>query len=1352
MRSVEKLPEDTRSAVRSGVILYDLTRVVEELVYNSLDACADKVSISVGVRACYVQVVDNGSGVSRDGLDLLGERYATSKYDPLDGINTSPLSFGYRGEALSSIADVSLVEIITKAHGRPNGYRKVLKGCKCLYLGIDGERLDVGTTVTVCDLFYNQPVRRKHMLSNSKKVLHMIKECVLRIALVQPNVSFRVVDIESEDVLLHTCPSPSPLSQLARSFGIEASSSLEELNDAAGQFKLSGYVSGIGDISSWKVVQYAYINSRFISKGQIHKAINNLAASFTIGYQIDTQNRSQICPSFLLNLQCPKSCYDLTFEPSRTSVEFKDWDSVLAFIRDAVGRLWSRGKSVDFPVDCEVGKKRRQVLNCLVPEGTPPKSRKLVEEFNNSIASRQIPSSPANFNVFVTKKLNADCRFVCQTDHPDQESDISPSHCREMSSGQCNSHRWIHNMCSPGDSYLNNDHFCLCRSYGQANSFFCSEWGGSSSKIDADTDRLYAGQATPSNSLELIDNLDVRKPFLQNCFLRSTLKRADTFLVTDEELEFKIDGNSKQSALRADDRVVEEVNGINRTMNPTNVWHNEKPDVLSCFKTTMRQDATDYVRKPFLKSCFIGRTLKRGETPLATDEEFEFEVEGHSKQSAYRSDGIAVEEIDHSNKIMCQWDTWCDEQPDVLSFSKTTTQYGVSEEVRKPFIQSCILGRRLKQGETALATDEEFEIEVDHHLKRSAFRADGKAVEEIDDINKIMSQRNLWCNEQPHSLIFSNTPKPYDIQDIHRINFFLGDSVNSTLNPELSVEDGLFLPDFVKPFQRYDYCPHSDTTHEDLVENCFEYNGNLRYESANTVTKNWKYDLNNISIGPEMECFLTSSKSLFSDVKDHTAFKDTDNDFQEHDLNDAFSRSRLNISTYCINNRGEGGIRNSCTSRHNFSSIGFDWESNTVVRPRNLSKMLVPYRRGRRCKSAPPFYRNRKKFSAISNFLKITAGKINLQTFHDGTGLPETHNLKQLESRSEVNSMRPSNQYDQSTTLYCEGTSFCDDIPEVGIISIDARKCSSKLQMDSCEELTLRKIQDTAVCGKEQNSHHHISSRSGSRHLKDQDTILDIASGILHLASRSIVPHSLEKNCLESAKVLQQVDKKFIPIVAGRTLALIDQHAADERIRVEELRRKVLSGKMRTTTYLDCEQDLVVPETGFQLLHDYAEQIQEWGWICNINTQGSRPFVRNLNIMNKKQAIATLLAVPCILGVKLSDVDLIEFLQQLDDTDGSSTIPPSVLRVLNNKACRGAIMFGDELLPSECSLIVEELQQTSLCFQCAHGRPTMVPLVNLEALREEIEKMKSRSSKSWHGLRRHGISLERMQRRLLNGG
>ena len=78
------------------------------------------------------------------------------------------------------------------------------------------------------------------------------------------------------------------------------------------------------------------------------------------------------------------------------------------------------------------------------------------------------------------------------------------------------------------------------------------------------------------------------------------------------------------------------------------------------------------------------------------------------------------------------------------------------------------------------------------------------------------------------------------------------------------------------------------------------------------------------------------------------------------------------------------------------------------------------------------------------------------------------------------------------------------------------------------------------------------------------------------------------------------------------------------------------------------------------------------------------------------------------------------YLHQLADTHGSAVLPPAVIRILNAKACRSAIMFGDPLLPSECAELVSGLKATQLCFSCAHGRPTMAPLVNLQALHNQI--------------------------------
>ncbi|XP_058098603.1 DNA mismatch repair protein MLH3 isoform X10 [Magnolia sinica] len=751
MRSIKHLPRAVHSSLRSSVVLFDFTRVVEELIFNSLDAGATKVYVSINIGACYVKVEDDGCGISRDGLVLLGEKYATSKLQFLDEMDAGIESLGFRGVALGSLSDVSLLEIITKARGRSNGYRKIIKGCKCLFLGIDDHRQDVGTTVIVRDLFYNQPVRRRCMQSSPKKVLHLVKKCVLRTALVCPQVSFKVIDVENENELLCTIPSLSPLPLLTSWFGNEVSSSLHEVNFSEGVLKLSGYLSGHSDTFSTKTFQYVYINSRFVCKGPIHKMINNMAASSECSLALwkgesELQNRRrhkmQAYIAYMLNLCCPQSSYDLTFEPSKTIVEFKDWPPILSFIEQAVRHFWRR----------------------------------------------------------------------------------IPSH------------------------------------------------------------------------------------FLQ-------------------------------------------------------------------------------------------------------------------------------EPHDRKNGVPAKGEMWKEDENPASLFQVTVCEF-------KDSLQPCL--------------------------------------------------------------------KP-NLAD------------NSRTCPRTSLEEK-------------------------------------------------SYNTDNLT-------------------------------------------------------RMQG-------------SKGFD-----------KSQSIELY-----------------KTNALEEFLSsdLENSKVTLTKWRDGGPHPT-----------------------------------------------DGDKSSN-------------------LAGHE-------------------DGILDISSGLLHLSGGSLQPESIHKDCLQSAKVLLQLDKKFIPVVAGGILAIIDQHAADERIRLEELRRKVLSGEGKTVVHLDSEQELILPEIGFQLLQTYAEQIRNWGWICNIHSQGLGSFSKNLNLLHRQPFIATLAAVPCILGINLSDKDLVEFLQQLAETDGSSTTPPAVLRILNFKACRGAIMFGDSLLPSECSLIVEELKETSLCFQCAHGRPTTVPIVNLEALHKQLAKLglqNGGSTEQWHGLQRHRPTLERAKRRL----
>ncbi|XP_020554294.1 DNA mismatch repair protein MLH3 isoform X2 [Sesamum indicum] len=1188
MRNIKRLPEAIHSSVRSGVVIADLTRIVEELVFNSLDAGATKVSIAVGVGSSYVKVVDNGSGITRDGLVLLGERHE---------------SFDFHGEALCSISDVSLLEIVTKARGKPNGYRKIMKSSKCLFLGISDDRQDTGTTVTVRDIFYNQPVRRKHMESSPKKALDSIKMSVLRIALVHVNVCFKVMDVESADELLHTVPSSSPLPILSSNFGIEDSVSFYKVNLSDGELKLSGYISDPREIFSLKAIQYAYINSRFICKGPIHKLVNNLAAKFDLSscwqptniYQNKKRNKYDLSPTFILNLHCPRSYYDIVAsERSRTSVEFKDWGPVLAFIEIGIMRLWAeniyheipsqfsnkvlsgtylQSTNTDMPNTSDSGERRSRKQNSGPSLDLCCRQRKkLCKNYDNMPVLEECVSSLGKpfRTVFEPKKHQIEAGLQSETDYLSRQFDRSLAGYEASAKKQIGSYLSPCNVLSP---------LHVAYAYGRKEDGISSS--ASRTILPAFDDNILVASGVDADCLKFNDDIytvkDAVKSFMRNCsFDRSFLDEKKS-PARGERFEFECDDlRTENKWVDCDDGRVDRIDlpicGRDIHCNGASPFQPSpasKYDMHEISKFPVRDSAeTSLVIRDLLPDssrrvwkCSSRQSLWSG--PLTGEEKF----------------GIKFHDDDD--------DTLC-----------RTSVKGFSE-----FCKHGYSGER-------------------DALKFSNLNA-----------------KDSWQQQNCSFMVFSPDEKR-EFGEFHLGEF-----------------DKMFSPKPVKRVSETDWSPLG--SYEESLENY-------------------------------------SVPSLYGALQWEHEYGQPDSKNQET----MFSRKK------------------SSTRSH----------------------------------SAPPVYKGKKRYLDLTDSPTILSARSN---FQNTCASMEPSNSKHAQLHAEARNLKSqklSGKLHQSpmerSAIDCFFAKRLDleMTPEVVPVQ-QCRSLKAEEFMDmGVEGLDLKEIQDFDSRWKWQKCCLTAAGGTVPDFSKSQDTVLDISSDILHLAGDPLVPKSIDRTSLEDAKVLSQVDKKFIAVVAGKTLAIIDQHAADERIRLEELRHKVLSGEMKTVTYLDAEQELVLPEIGHQLLHNYAEEIQTWGWICNIHSHDGSSFVKHLDFLNRQPAIVKLLAVPCILGVNLTDIDLLEFLQQLADTDGSSTIPPSVHRVLNNKACRGAIMFGDTLLPSECSLIVEELKRTSLCFQCAHGRPTTVPLVSLDLLHNKIAKLGSHES--WHGLCQHELSLNRSVQRL----
>eukprot|EP00899_Mesostigma_viride_P008215 jgi/Mesvir1/17395/Mv26319-RA.3 len=238
--------------------------------------------------------------------------------------------------------------------------------------------------------------------------------------------------------------------------------------------------------------------------------------------------------------------------------------------------------------------------------------------------------------------------------------------------------------------------------------------------------------------------------------------------------------------------------------------------------------------------------------------------------------------------------------------------------------------------------------------------------------------------------------------------------------------------------------------------------------------------------------------------------------------------------------------------------------------------------------------------------------------------------------------------------------------------------------------------------------------------------ILDLASDTLWeplTGACQLVPGAVTKRDMNHVRVITQLDNKFILLLAGggAKLAMVDQHAADERILLENLRKQVFDPNQAAREALLQSCSLKSPfvfqlsPLEVQLLCEYKAAVEAWGWRFRCDDI-HRPEEDAIMTGIRGVRRVTLLAAPTLLGTPLTVDDLQAFLALMHRSHSSTVAPPGVLSILSSKACRAAIKFGDALTAAESLNLMQQLQETRLCFQCAHGRPTMVPLVDMAEL------------------------------------
>lgn len=327
MGKIRKLDEATISKIAAGEVIERPASVVKELVENSLDSGATSVSVTIedgGKRLIRVQ--DNGCGMSREDARLAFERHATSKISKIDDLQVLS-SYGFRGEALSSIASVSNVTIRTREHGATEGTQVTVVAGKLL--GIEPIGCAPGTEVEVENLFVNVPARKKSLKSKSVETAHC-REVVVNYILCRPGLSFSFCTDTGEEIV-HV-PDEGMKGSLAVTFGPKVSENMLFGDSEAEGMRVEGYVGRLEHSRSSSSDLRLFVNDRPVRSQRFVSAILE-------GY--GSKLMKDRYPVGVVRLFVDPSAVDVNVHPSKREVRFDDEAKVSTLVTRAIDKALS---------------------------------------------------------------------------------------------------------------------------------------------------------------------------------------------------------------------------------------------------------------------------------------------------------------------------------------------------------------------------------------------------------------------------------------------------------------------------------------------------------------------------------------------------------------------------------------------------------------------------------------------------------------------------------------------------------------------------------------------------------------------------------------------------------------------------------------------------------------------------------------------------------------------------------------------------------------------------------------------------------------------------------------------------
>ena len=352
---IQILPEQIANKIAAGEVVQRPESVVKELLENSIDAGAKKIEVIVKrAGKSFIQVIDDGEGMTGDDVVLSVQKHATSKiysYDDLEAIKT----LGFRGEALSAISAVSQIEIKTETIADDLG--TVIKQDEEGKLAIDKGSFPKGTSVTVKNLFYNTPARRKFLKTDATELKHIL-DTFNRSALSNPSIYFKFYNA---DELIYDFENGSLEERVKQVFADNMLDALLPVIEKTDFMNVHGFIGKPSLLKKSKGDQYLFLNARYIINKQVNHAVFTAFENFL---------EKGDYPFFILFLEIDPQRIDVNIHPSKLEAKFDDEKDIYNFILAVVKKTLGTNDLVPSMVFSEVEFSEEKIfMNKFDPSG-----------------------------------------------------------------------------------------------------------------------------------------------------------------------------------------------------------------------------------------------------------------------------------------------------------------------------------------------------------------------------------------------------------------------------------------------------------------------------------------------------------------------------------------------------------------------------------------------------------------------------------------------------------------------------------------------------------------------------------------------------------------------------------------------------------------------------------------------------------------------------------------------------------------------------------------------------------------------------------------------------------------------